>query len=99
MFLSRRRLPSYNCRAMELFERFVDGDLAAFETLFRRFEPQVRGHLVRLVRDEGAAEDLTVETFWRAHRARARFDPGRGDDAMQGFGGWLRRIATNLAID
>jgi RNA polymerase sigma-70 factor, ECF subfamily len=84
---------------MELFERFARGELAAFETLFRQFERQVQGYIVRLVRDQAVAEELTVETFWRAHRARACFDPGRSGDARQSFGGWLRRIATNLAID
>ena len=47
----------------------------------------------RVVRDTGAAEDLTIETFWRIYRARARFDPERS------FGAWARRIATNVAID
>ena len=45
------------------------------------------------MRDPGAAEDLTVETFWRIYRARTRFDPRRP------FGAWARRIATNLALE
>jgi RNA polymerase sigma-70 factor (ECF subfamily) len=53
----------------------------------------VYGWIVRIVRDSGTAEDLTVDTFLRAYRARARFDPERS------FGAWLRRIATNLALD
>ncbi len=78
---------------MELLERFAHGDLEAFETLFRQFQSQVYGWILRLVRDRGAAEDLTVETFWRIYRARARFDPGRSFEA------WARRIATNVALD
>jgi DNA-directed RNA polymerase specialized sigma24 family protein len=34
-----------------------------------------------------------VETFWWVHRARARFDASRS------FGAWIRRIATNAALD
>ena len=78
---------------MELLKRFRQGDPEAFEALFRQFQAEVYGWIVRIVRDPSAAEELTVETFWRIHRARGRFDPGRS------FGAWARRIATNLAID
>ncbi len=78
---------------MELLERFAQGDLEAFETLFRQFQGEVYGWVVRIVRDRGIAEDLTVETFWRIYRAHARFDP------QGNFGAWARRIATNAALD
>jgi RNA polymerase sigma-70 factor (ECF subfamily) len=61
---------------MELLKRFRQGDPEAFEALFRQFQAEVYGWIVRIVRDPSAAEDLTVETFWRIHRARGRFDPG-----------------------
>src|SRR5438445_39969 len=48
---------------------FVRGDEAAFETLFREYQREVYGWIVRLVRDRSAAEDLTIETFWRIHRS------------------------------
>lgn len=78
---------------MELLERFARGDVEAFEALFRQFQGEVYGWIVRIVRDPGQAEDLTVETFWRMYRARARFDPNRS------VGAWARRIATNAALD
>ena len=74
-------------------ERFASGDLVAFEALFREFQGPVFGWIMRIVRDRGAAEELTVETFWRAWNARARFDPQRE------FGAWARRIASNLALN
>jgi RNA polymerase sigma-70 factor (ECF subfamily) len=77
-----------------LLERFSQGDLVAFESLFREFQGPVYGWIVRIVRDRGAAEELTVETFWRAWNARARFDARRGT-----FGAWARRIASNLALN
>jgi RNA polymerase sigma-70 factor (ECF subfamily) len=79
---------------MELLERFAAGDLEAFEALFRQHHSEVYGWTVRIVRDTGAAEDLTVETFWRIYRARQRFDPAAGN-----FRAWARRIATNAALD
>ena len=40
-----------------------------------------------------AAKDLTVETFFRIHRAHARFEPARP------FEPWARRISTRAALD
>ena len=77
----------------ELLARFASGDREAFERLFRAFEHDVRRWIMRIVRDQGAADDVLVETFWRLHRARARFDASRS------FGAWVRRIATNAALD
>jgi len=61
----------------ELEERFAQGDLEAFETLFRQFQRDVYRWIVRIVRRPDIAEELTVETFWRIYRAHARFDPSR----------------------
>jgi RNA polymerase sigma-70 factor, ECF subfamily len=77
---------------MDLLTRFREGDLDAFEVLFRQFQGRVYAWIVRIVRDPGVAEDLTVETFWRIYRARGRFH------AEADFGGWAYRIATNLAL-
>lgn len=74
-------------------ERFVRGDQVAFEQLFRQFEVEVYRWILRIVRDRSAAEDVLVEAFWRAYRGRARFDASRS------FGAWMRRIATNAALD
>jgi RNA polymerase sigma-70 factor (ECF subfamily) len=49
--------------------------------------------VARIVRDGRAAEEITVEAFWRAFRGRARFDPSRE------LGPWLRTIATHAALD
>lgn len=76
-----------------VLERFRQGDLDAFESLFREHQRAVYGWILRIVRDPGAAEELTVETFFRIHRARARFEPARQ------FAPWARRIATRAALD
>ena len=78
---------------MSLLERFTRGDADAFEDLFRQFQGRVYAWIVRIVRDPGVAEDLTLETFWRIYRARDRFRP----DAD--FAAWAYRIATNLALN
>jgi RNA polymerase sigma-70 factor (ECF subfamily) len=78
---------------MELLQRFAAGDLDAFESLFRQYQREVYRWVMRIVRDPTSAEDLTVEAFWRAYKAHAGFDPEAN------FAAWLRRIATNLALD
>ncbi len=78
---------------MELLERFAAGDLDAFEVLFRQHQRAVYAWIVRIVRDSGIAEDLTVETFWRIYKSRSRFHPDGN------FQAWARRIGTNAALD
>ena len=64
-----------------------------FEDLFRRHQSMVYGWIVRIVRDPAAAEDLTIETFWKVYRTRERFDPSRE------FAPWIRRYASNCALN
>lgn len=79
--------------AREQLDQFRAGSEDAFEALFRLHQRAVYGWLLRIVRNPPAAEDLTVETFWRIYRAHARFQPARG------FEGWARTIATHAALD
>jgi RNA polymerase sigma-70 factor (ECF subfamily) len=78
---------------MDLLRRFSLGEIDAFEALVRQFQGDIYAWIVRIVRDPGVAEDLTVETLWRIYRARQQFRP-EGN-----FAAWARRIATNLALD
>jgi len=78
---------------MDLFRRFALGEIDAFETLVRKHQGDVYAWIVRMVRDPGIAEDLTVEALWRIYQARHRFRPDGN------FAAWARRIATNLALD
>jgi len=78
---------------MDLLRRFTRGELEAFEELFRRHQPEVYQWAMCLMRDAAAAEDVTIEAFWRMYRAHARFDPTRP------FGAWARRIVSNVAME
>jgi RNA polymerase sigma-70 factor (ECF subfamily) len=73
-------------------KQFAEGDLEAFEAVFREFQGRVYGWIVRLVREPATAEDLTIETFWRIYKSRGRFD------TRLDFGAWAYRIATNVAL-
>jgi len=76
---------------MDLLQRFAHGEIDAFETLVRQFQGDIYAWTVRIVRDPGIAEDLTVETLWRIYRARHQFRPDGN------FGAWARRVAANVA--
>jgi|SRR5690242_18279153 len=77
---------------MDLLRRFARGDVDAFEALFRQHVETVYGWVFRIVRDRSAAEDVTLEAFWRLYKARGDFDPARA------FEPWARRVATNVAL-
>jgi RNA polymerase sigma-70 factor (ECF subfamily) len=69
------------------------GSEEAFRELVERFERPVFGLIVRIVRRSELAEEIAQETFVKAWRALARFDPERK------FSSWLFKIAHNSALD
>jgi RNA polymerase sigma-70 factor (ECF subfamily) len=73
--------------------RAAAGSVEAFEELTLQFEPRIYGFLCRHIGNTHDAEDLTQETFVRAWRAIARFDPTRD------FATWLFVIARRAAAN
>lgn len=76
-----------------LITAYLDGDVAAFDTLFQRYHARVRAVCLRYVGDEALAEDLVQETFYNVIRALSRVDQGFK------FGAWVHRIAVNVCQD
>lgn len=76
-----------------LIEKARGGNLFAFEEMVKRYQRRVYGTALRIVRRHDLADDVTQETFLRAHRALAGFDASRP------FGPWICRIAANLAVN
>src|SRR5690606_2431282 len=73
-----------------LFERYQAGDEEAFGEIVARYEAQIKGFLLKRLKDEERVEDLTQDTFLRVHRARDRYDSSRK------FSTWIYTIASNL---
>lgn len=69
------------------------GNQSALEELVRRYTSKIYHLQFRLLGTREAAEDATQETFMRAYRSLARFDPRRT------FKAWLYAIAWNYARD
>ena len=76
-----------------VFERFLDGDTAAYRTLIERYHDDLLRFLTRLVGDRAAAEDLFQETFLQIHQSAHTFDTSRR------FRPWLFTIAANKGRD
>ena len=62
-------------------------------TVFQLYRDRIYRYILRSVHDEGEAEDLTQETFLRAHR---QLDTLHDPAALAA---WLYRIATNVCYD
>jgi RNA polymerase sigma-70 factor (ECF subfamily) len=77
----------------ELMLRYRDGDTAAFETLYRRYERPLFDFIYRLVPNSAESESLFQETFFRLVRAKDRYR------ATAQFKTWLFQIAVNLCRD
>jgi RNA polymerase sigma-70 factor, ECF subfamily len=77
----------------EIARRAAEGSIDAFEELAIRFEPRIYGFLCRHIGNAHDAQDLTQETFVRAWRGIARFDPNRD------FATWIFVIARRAAAN
>ena len=78
----------------ELVRRFKhEGDLTAFESLFRRHQQYVAGLCLSLLRSHAEAEDAMQEVFIKVYRGLAAFEP------KVTFRGWLYRITINHCRD
>jgi RNA polymerase sigma-70 factor, ECF subfamily len=74
-----------------LIERFHNGDESAFVEIMQRYHGRIFGLANNLLRNTADAEEITQDTFIRAHRGLVNF---RGDSSLAT---WLYRIALNLS--
>ena len=77
-----------------LVERARKLDDEAWQAIFEQHYPRLYAYLYYRVGNADVAEDLCGEVFERAVKNIRRFKPRDG-----GLGGWLTRIAQNLAHD
>jgi RNA polymerase sigma-70 factor (ECF subfamily) len=77
----------------ELMLRYRDGDKAAFETLYERYEKPLFDFIYRMVMNDSDTENLFQETFHRVVRSRKKYQ------ASAQFKTWLFQIAMNLCRD
>ncbi len=74
-----------------LVQRFNAGDESAFVEIVGRYRERILALAGQFLRNHADAEEITQDTFIRAHRGLAQF---RGDSSLAT---WLHRVAVNLA--
>ncbi len=78
----------------ELIGRLAGGELEALDALYTRYSRPIYSLALRILGDEGAAEEVTQDVFERAWRHAPSFDRARGRLAA-----WLLGMAHHVAID
>jgi RNA polymerase sigma-70 factor (ECF subfamily) len=79
---------------IQLVERCLSGEEAAWEDLVKVHTRRVYGICYRFTGSDQEAQDLTQEVFLRIFRSLKSFRSGEGS-----FTVWLSRLARNLLID
>jgi RNA polymerase sigma-70 factor (ECF subfamily) len=78
---------------IELVNRYLSGDIDAFNELMDAHQDRVFGICLRMLRDREAALDATQDTFLTVFRKADKFQ------ARAAFSTWLYRVAVNTCYD
>jgi len=78
----------------ELLARMGRGEEAAFRALIARKLPRIHALSLRLLGDNGEADDVTQDAFLRSWRQARDWRPGQAQ-----FDTWLHRVVLNLCYD
>ncbi len=70
------------------------GETRAFETLFDRYSRPVYSLALGVLRDAGAAQEVTQEVFLDLWRGAGEFDPARGSPRS-----WILALAHHKTVD
>lgn len=76
-----------------LVERVRNGEVEAFEALYRRHSAPIFGLALRMLQNRADAEDMLQEIFLQAYDRLPTFE-GRS-----AFGTWLYRLSVNRCLD
>jgi RNA polymerase sigma-70 factor (ECF subfamily) len=78
---------------VELIDRYLRGDIEAFNELMEAHENRVFAICLRMLRDRDAALDATQDTFLTVFRKVDRYK------ATAAFSTWLYRVTVNTCYD
>ncbi|WP_110666942.1 sigma-70 family RNA polymerase sigma factor [Salinicola halophilus] len=79
---------------VEQLEAIARGDEHAFESLYRATSPHLYAQLLRIVRQEAAAQDCLQQVYLRVWQAAGQYDVARARPMT-----WLSTMTRNMAID
>lgn len=72
----------------------ANGEAKGVERLYRATSGHLYAQLLRIVRDEGAAQDCLQQVYLRVWQTAGRYDAGQAKPMT-----WLSTIARNIGID
>ena len=76
-----------------LVEQALEGDQKAYAVLLKKYKDTIFYMLLKMVKNENDADDLTMEAFGKAFRNLEQYT------SEYAFSTWLFRIASNNCID
>jgi len=80
-------------RDLALVEKALNGDQLAYGQLMEMYRESIYFMMLKMVRSDDDAEDLTIEAFGKAFNRLHQYSPSYA------FSTWLFKIASNNAID
>ncbi|MGV6862619.1 MAG: RNA polymerase sigma factor [Putridiphycobacter sp.] len=80
-------------RDLVLVEKALNGNQTAYADLMTMYRESIYFMMIKMVRNEDDAEDLTIEAFGKAFNRLHQYSPSYA------FSTWLFKIASNNAID
>lgn len=80
-------------RDLVLIERALNGDESAYAKLMEMYRESIYFMMLKMVRKEDDADDLTIEAFGKAFNRLHQYSPSYA------FSTWLFKIASNNCID
>ena len=80
-------------RDLALVEKALNGDQIAYGSLMEMYRESIYYMMLKMVRSDDDAEDLTIEAFGKAFNRLHQYSPSYA------FSTWLFKIASNNAID
>ncbi len=79
---------------VSLIGRAAQGDEMALRVLYDETSSLVYSLVMRILRDQFAAEEVTIDVYAQAYRQAPSYDPGRGAPSA-----WLLMMARSRALD
>jgi RNA polymerase sigma-70 factor (ECF subfamily) len=89
-----RQLQAREEALVALVGRAAEGDQTALAALYDETSALVYGFALRILRDQYAAEDVTIDVYAQVYRQGSRYDADRGAPSA-----WLLTLTRSRAID
>ncbi len=91
--VENKNLSDKGKRDLALVEKALNGNQSAYAELMTMYRESIYFMMLKMVRKEDDAEDLTIEAFGKAFNRLHQYSPSYA------FSTWLFKIASNNAID